>query len=237
MSKKSLKIAIAIDGFSSTGKSTVAKRLAKELGYIYIDTGAMYRAVTLYAIQHKLITDSTPNKELLIKKLREIKLSFKWNETLGFAEMYLNGKNVEKEIRGMEVSNLVSPIAAISEVRSYLVRLQREMGEKKGVVMDGRDIGSVVLPDAELKIFLIADPKIRTERRLLEMREKGENIDFNTIYNNVLERDYIDSTRADSPLIKTPDAIEIDASRIDKEEQFNRVMYLAQKAIQKANKK
>lgn len=231
MSKKLPKITIAIDGYSSTGKSTVAKSLAKTLEYVYIDTGAMYRAVTFYALQNDLISKSKIDKEAIINSLKNIKLEFKFNDKLGFAEMYLNGKNIESAIRTMEVSDFVSPVAAIPEVRKFLVSLQQKMGEAKGVVMDGRDIGSVVLPDAELKIFLIADAKIRAERRLLEMQEKGQEVAFDTIYKNVLERDHIDSTRADSPLIKVKDAIEIDASAINKEEQFQKILSLAHQTI------
>jgi len=231
MTQKLPKITIAIDGFSSTGKSTVAKQLAKELGYVYVDTGAMYRAITLYAIQHNMIGQGFFDQSLLIKSLPEIQLAFKFNEKLGFGEMYLNENNVEKEIRSLQVSDFVSLVAEVSEVRSYLVKLQREMGKNKAVVMDGRDIGSVVFPDAELKVFLIADPKIRAERRLLEMKEKGDYVDFESIYSNIVERDKIDSTRSDSPLVKVSDAIEVDASNINKEEQFSRILQLAHKAI------
>ncbi len=231
MSKSLPKITIAIDGFSSTGKSTVAKQLAKELGYVYVDTGAMYRAITFYALKNKLIDTNNFDKVGLINSLKRIFLQFRYNKELGFAEMFLNEKNIEKEIRSIEVSNFVSPVAAIPEVRKYLVEQQREMGKEKGVVMDGRDIGSVVFPDAELKIFLTADAKIRAERRLLEMQEKNQKADFETIYNNLMERDEIDSNRADSPLVKVKDAIVIDASYINKEEQFNKVLSLAHKAI------
>ncbi len=233
MSTNSPKITIAIDGYSSTGKSTVAKRLAKELNYIYVDTGAMYRAVTLYALQQNYITKKKFDKKSLIKNLSAIKLAFKYNKKLGFAEMFLNGKNIEEAIRSIRVSNFVSPIATVPEVRKYLVKIQRKIGKDKGVVMDGRDIGSVVFPDAELKIFLTADPKIRAERRLLEFQEKGLDADFDIIYNNVVERDEIDSTRADSPLIKVADAIEIDASNINKEEQFQQVLNLAKNTLTK----
>ena len=231
MSKKLPKITIAIDGFSSTGKSTVAKQLANELGYVYVDTGAMYRAITLYAIQNDCINEEIFNKIKLVSSLNKIHLYFEFNRELGFGEMYLNDKNIEKEIRTLQVSNFVSPVAAVSEVRAYLVDLQREMGKNKGVVMDGRDIGSVVFPDAELKIFLTADPKIRAERRLLEMQETGDEVDFDSIYKNIVERDRIDSSRSDSPLVKVSDAIEIDASYINKDEQFQKVLSLAHKAI------
>jgi cytidylate kinase len=227
MLEKQSKITIAIDGFSSTGKSTVAKRLAKELGYIYVDTGAMYRAVTLYALDNNFINETLFDKEALLNNLHKISLSFKFNEKLGFAEMYLNEINVEKEIRSLRVSNYVSPVAEISKVRKLLVKLQRNLGKNKGVVMDGRDIGSVVFPDAELKIFLNANPKIRAERRLLELKQKGFKGDFDEILQNVINRDQIDSTREDSPLIKVADSIEIDVSYIDKEEQFQKILSLA----------
>jgi len=228
---KNNKITIAIDGFSSTGKSTVAKRLAKELGYIYVDTGAMYRAVTFYALEHKMISAESFDKNALIASLDKIEIKFQFNKKLGFSEMYLNGTNIENEIRGIRVSSFVSPVATISAVRRFLVEKQREMGVDKGIVMDGRDIGSVVFPNAALKIFLTADPKIRAERRLLEMQEKGLKADFKAILKNVEERDRIDSTRADSPLIKVEDAILIDASNIDKEEQFQLILAHAQQAI------
>jgi len=231
MSKTLPKITIAIDGFSSTGKSTVAKKLAKELGYIYVDTGAMYRAITLYAIQNKFIGNAYFKKDVLIKSLPNILIAFVFNKDLGFAEMFLNHNNVENAIRTIEVSNYVSQVAEVSAVRKYLVELQRQMGKNKGVVMDGRDIGSVVFPNAELKIFLTADPKIRANRRLLEMNEKGELVDFDTIYKNIIDRDQIDSNRLDSPLIIVDDAIEIDASNINKEEQFTKILGLAHKVI------
>lgn len=225
------KITIAIDGYSSTGKSTVAKRLAKELGYVYVDTGAMYRAVTLYALQQKYISEGYFDKQALISDLSKIQLDFKFTKEKGFAEMFLNETNVEKEIRSMHVSSFVSPVATISEVRKYLVKMQRKMGEHKAVVMDGRDIGSVVFPNAELKIFLTAGAKIRAERRLLEIQEKGLEGEFESIYKNVVERDRIDSTRTDSPLIRVKDAIEIDASYLNREQQFQKVLSLAHKAI------
>ena len=231
MLKNKPKITIAIDGFSSTGKSTVAKRLSKELAYIYIDTGAMYRAVTLYAMDHGFISDKNFDKQALINSLNQINLTFTYNQSLGFAEIYLNGNKVENEIRTLKVSNLVSPVATVSEVRKYLVKIQRKLGNDKGVVMDGRDIGSVVFPDAELKIFLTADAKIRAERRLIELKEKGFEGNFDEILKNVKDRDRIDSSRADSPLMMVDDAIEIDVSYIDREEQFQKVLALANKAI------
>jgi cytidylate kinase len=225
------KITIAIDGFSSTGKSTVAKRLAKELHYIYVDTGAMYRAVTLYGLEEGFIDKDKFDIKGLVESLKKIHIQFKYNKELGFAEMFLNDKNVEREIRSLHISNFVSPVAAVPEVRKYLVELQRKMGKGKAVVMDGRDIGSVVFPDAELKIFLTADAKVRAERRYLEMQEKNIKADFKTIYDNLIKRDEIDSNRTDSPLVKVADAVEIDATNINKEEQFNSVLILAHKAI------
>ena len=225
------KITIAIDGHSSTGKSTLAKRLAKELHYVYVDTGAMYRAVTLYAIQQKIITETSFNSEELIHKLKEVYLSFKFNPDLGFAEMYLNDVNVEKEIRTMEVSNLVSKVAEVSEIRSKLVRQQQHYGIAKGVVMDGRDIGTVVFPDAELKIFMTASPEIRARRRYLEMLANGADISYEEVLKNVTDRDRIDSTRSDSPLMKAADAVEIDNSDLTEEEQFRLILKLAVERI------
>ncbi len=218
------KITIAIDGFSSTGKSTLAKELAKHLGYIYVDTGAMYRAVTFFAMQKGYIGQTIFDKDSLIKSLKDIKLTFKFNADLGFAEMYLNGVNVETEIRTIEVSNYVSKVAEISEVRSKLVEQQQEMGKNKGIVMDGRDIGTIVFPDAELKIFMTASPLIRAERRFNELQKKGDKVTFDEVLKNVEERDYIDTHRKDSPLVKASDAIEFDNSNISKEEQFAKVL-------------
>ena len=225
------KITIAIDGFSSTGKSTVAKQLANKLRYIYVDSGAMYRAVTLYAMQHKLVSDHTFEKTKLINELNKINLIFKFNKQLGFAEIYLNSINVEKEIRTIEVSEQVSKIATVPEVRKKLVEQQQLMGANKGVVMDGRDIGTVVFPEAELKIFMNASAKKRAERRYKEMTERGDEVTFEEILKNVEYRDYIDSTREDSPLIKAMDAIEIDNSELTKEEQFEQIYKLAVQKI------
>ncbi len=235
MKEKSSKITIAIDGYSSTGKSTVAKQIAKALGYVYVDTGAMYRAVTYYALQNGLFAQDKLNREKLIASLQHIHLKFIFNAEKGFGEMYLNGLNIENEIRSMYVSNHVSEVATVKEVRSYLVKLQREMGKDKGVIMDGRDIGSVVFPDAELKVFLTADAKIRAERRWLELTQKGENPNLDEIYQNVVERDHIDSSREESPLTKTSDAIAIDVTHINKEQQFQKIYELAMERIQ--NKK
>lgn len=225
------KITIAIDGFSSTGKSTVAKQLANKLTYIYVDSGAMYRAVTLYAMQHKLVSDYTFEKMKLINELNKINLTFKFNKQLGFAEIYLNGINVEKEIRTIEVSEQVSKIATVPEVRKKLVEQQQLMGANKGVVMDGRDIGTVVFPEAELKIFMNASAYKRAERRYKELTERGDEVTFEEILKNVEYRDYIDSTREDSPLIKAMDAIEIDNSELTKEEQFEQIYRLAVQKI------
>lgn len=220
------KITIAIDGYSSTGKSTLAKQLAKHLGYVYVDTGAMYRAVTYFAMEHGYINAESFDKESLIQSLPSVKLEFHFNPELGFAEMYLNGTNVEQEIRTIEVSNFVSKISEVSEVRAKLVEQQQQMGKGKGIVMDGRDIGTVVFPDAELKIFMTASPETRAQRRYDELQSKGQNVPFLEVLKNVQERDYIDSHREDSPLRKADDAIEIDNSHLNREEQFEAVLDL-----------
>ncbi|OSY87837.1 cytidylate kinase [Tenacibaculum holothuriorum] len=220
------KITIAIDGFSSTGKSTIAKQLAKQLGYIYVDTGAMYRAVTLYAMQHDYINEVSFNKESLINDLNNISLSFKFNSDLGFAEMFLNNINVEKEIRTIEVSKLVSQVSTVSEVRKKLVSEQQEMGKNKGIVMDGRDIGTVVFPDAELKLFMTASADKRAKRRYKELIDRGDKVNYEEILHNVQERDRIDSTRKDSPLIVANDAVEFDNSDMGLKEQFERILSL-----------
>lgn len=220
------KITIAIDGFSSTGKSTIAKELARYLGYIYVDTGAMYRAVSLYALQQNIIGKDHFEVARLIQELPNITLQFQYNEKLGFAEMYLNGVNVEKEIRTLEVSGYVSRVAEISEVRAKLVQQQQEMGKNKGVVMDGRDIGTVVFPDAELKIFMTASPATRAQRRFDELTAKGDAVHYDEVLENVIQRDHIDTNRKDSPLVKAEDAIEIDNSHLTREEQFDTVLEL-----------
>lgn len=222
-------ITIAIDGFSSTGKSTLAKQLAKYLGYVYVDTGAMYRAVTLYAMQKGLVSETHLDQSGLIKNLPAIKLYFVYNSNLGFAEMFLNDVNVENEIRTIDVSRLVSKIAEISEVRSKLVEQQQEMGLKKAIVMDGRDIGTVVFPDAELKLFMTASPHTRAQRRYDELIEKGQKVTYDEVLQNVQERDYIDTHREDSPLVKATDAIEIDNSTLTRKEQFDLVLDLIDK--------
>lgn len=221
-------ITIAIDGFSSTGKSTLAKQLAKRLSYIYVDTGAMYRAVTLFAMENKFITSDTFYFEKLEKELPNIVLDFKFNIDLGFAEIYLNGLNVENKIRFLAVSKQVSKVSAISSVRRKLVIEQQEMGKNKGIVMDGRDIGTVVFPDAELKIFMTASADVRAERRYNELIDKGDNVNYEEILKNVVERDLLDSTREDSPLIKAKDAIEIDNSDLSIEAQFDQIYSLIQ---------
>jgi cytidylate kinase len=226
------KITIAIDGFSSTGKSTLAKQLAKHLGYVYVDTGAMYRAIALFAMQNGYINSELFDKEKLIASLPSIKLQFKFNSDLGFAEMYLNDTNVEKEIRTIEVSSFVSKVAEISEVRAKLVEQQKEMGKDKGVVMDGRDIGTVVFPDAELKIFMTASAATRAQRRYDELTEKGDDVSFEEVLHNVEERDYIDTHRDNSPLVRAEDAIEIDNSYLSREEQFDVVLGLVNEIIE-----
>ena len=220
------KITIAIDGFSSTGKSTLAKQLATHLGYVYVDTGAMYRAVAFFAMQNGFINDEFFDKESLIKSLPFIKLQFKFNADLGFAEIYLNKVNVETEIRTIEVSSFVSKVAEVSEVRTKLVEQQKEMGKDKGIVMDGRDIGTVVFPDAELKIFMTASATTRAQRRYDELVAKGDRETFEEVLKNVEERDYIDTHREDSPLVMAEDAIEIDNSHLNRKEQFELVLEL-----------
>jgi cytidylate kinase len=225
------KITIAIDGFSSTGKSTLAKQLANHLGYVYVDTGAMYRAVTFFAMQNGYINADSFDKETLINSLPSIKLQFKFNPDLGFAEMYLNDVNVEKEIRTIEVSNFVSKVAEISEVRAKLVEQQKEMGKNKAIVMDGRDIGTVVFPDAELKIFMTAGADTRAQRRFDELEEKGDSVTYEEVLKNVEERDYIDTHRKDSPLVMADNAIEIDNSYLTREEQFKVVLDLVDEVV------
>ena len=214
------KIIIAIDGFSSCGKSTMAKDLAHELGYIYVDTGAMYRCVALYALQHKLfLKDGEINIPELEATMPNINISFKLNKETGRPDTYLNNENVENKIRTMEVSSHVSSIAAIPFIREALVAQQQKMGKDKAIVMDGRDIGTVVFPNAELKIFVTASPEVRAQRRYDELMEKGMEADYNEILENVKQRDYIDSHRDVSPLRKADDAIELDNSNISIEEQ------------------
>lgn len=224
------KITIAIDGYSSTGKSTVAKQLADWLEYVYVDSGAMYRAITLYAIEHGFISETSFLSEELIKHLPKISLTFVKNPE-GKSEIHLNGRNVETQIRTMQVSEFVSPIATISEVRSKLVQQQQKFGEEKGVVMDGRDIGTVVFPNAELKIFMSATAEQRATRRFKELLERGDTVTYEEVLHNVQERDTIDTTREDSPLRKAQDAIEIDNSEMNLEDQFHIILQLAKDRI------
>ncbi len=213
------KIIIAIDGHSSSGKSTMAKDLAREIGYIYIDTGAMYRAVTLYCLRKGYIQGDTIQEEALKADLDQMDISFRYNAETGRPDTYLNGEKVEKEIRSMEVADKVSLIAALGFVRRAMVAKQQEMGKAKGIVMDGRDIGTVVFPDAELKVFVTASPEVRARRRLEELQAKGEQTTYEEVLANVKKRDYIDSTREESPLRQAPDALVLDNSEMTIPEQ------------------
>lgn len=212
------KIIVAIDGFSSCGKSTMAKELARYAGYIYVDTGAMYRAVALFALRNGWMNDEEISETELKNHISDIKITFKTNES-GLQETFLNGENVEKQIRTLEVANGASRISAIGFVRREMVRQQQAMGIEKGIVMDGRDIGTVVFPDADLKIYLTASPEVRAQRRYDELKAKGENVDFEEVLANVRERDFRDTNRAESPLYKAADAIEIDNSHLTLQEQ------------------
>ncbi len=218
------KIIVAIDGHSSCGKSTIARALAVRFGYVFIDSGAMYRAVTLFALRRNLISDGVVKREELINLLPEIKIEFIYNPASQKSDMYLNGENVEEEIRQLLVSQNVSPVATIAEVRQAMVRLQQEMGRKKGIVMDGRDIGTAVFPDAELKFFVTASTEIRAKRRFDELSAKGETVSYEEILKNIQERDRIDSTRAASPLRKADDALVLDNSFMTQEEQLDWVI-------------
>ncbi len=214
------KIIIAIDGHSSCGKSTMAKSIAQKLGYIYIDSGAMYRVVTLVALRKGFIKNGNPDIQKVISELPNIKITFKWDEKLGKNTTFLNGENVEEEIRQLEVSQNVSPISTIAEVRHEMVKQQRANGLNKGIVMDGRDIGTVVFPDAELKIFMTASPEIRAKRRYDELTEKGQVVNFEEILKNVEGRDKIDSSREHSPLKEASDSLILDNSNLTREEQL-----------------
>lgn len=219
------KITIAIDGHSSCGKSTMAKDLARKIGYVYVDTGAMYRAVTLYALRNNLFdADGGIKEDELKSRMGDISISFRLNTATGRPDTYLNGENVEQEIRTMQVSNRVSPIAALPFVRQALVAQQQAMGKENGVVMDGRDIGTTVFPDAELKVFVTASAEVRAQRRYDELKAKGIQADYNDILKNVQERDYIDSHRPTSPLRKADDAIELDNSNMTVDEQNDWLM-------------
>lgn len=226
------KIVIAIDGHSSCGKSTMAKKLAKDLGYIYVDTGAMYRTVTLYALRQQLFeADGNVKAEELKQQMGQIEVSFALNPESGLPEALLNGENVEREIRGMEVSSHVSPIAALPFVREAMVDQQRRMGEAKGIVMDGRDIGTTVFPQAELKVFVTASAEVRAQRRYDELQAKGMPADYEDILKNVQDRDYIDSHREVSPLRQADDALLLDNSHLTREEKQQWLMEKAQTVI------
>lgn len=226
------KIIIALDGHSACGKSTLAKLMAKELGYIYVDSGAMYRAVTYYLLENNIIkTNKTFNQQNVIEALDDINISFNYNRVTGQSETYLNGICVEDEIRTLDVSKNVSKISTIPEVRAKLVELQQRIGKNKGIVMDGRDIGTVVFPNADLKLWITASNEVRAARRYKEMLERGHNVSLDEVVKNVLERDRIDSTREVSPLIKAEDAIEIDNSTLSKEETLQVAMRLVNQTL------
>ena len=214
------KIIIAIDGFSSCGKSTFAKAIAAKLGYIFIDTGAMYRAVTLYALEHGAIVGGEVNQPMLVELLPEVNISFVFNPERGASDIYVNGEFAEDRIRGIEVSNCVSKVSQILQVREKLVAMQQQMGQSRGVVMDGRDIGTVVFPDAELKLFMTADARVRAERRYAELKAKGDAVTFDEVLENVISRDEADVNRAISPLRRADDAVELDNSYMSVEEQM-----------------
>ncbi|NEW81076.1 MAG: (d)CMP kinase [Mariniphaga sp.] len=218
------KIIIAIDGHSSCGKSTVAKAIAQKLNYIFIDSGAMYRAVTLYCLRHNLINNGIVNIPELRANLGKIKVSFSFNDKTNHNDIWLNGENVEQEIRLLTVSQNVSPVAAVAEVRHLLVALQQEMGKSKGIVMDGRDIGTVVFPEAELKLFMTAQPDVRAKRRFDELTAKGERVSYDEIKANIIGRDRYDETRDESPLRKADDAIIMDNSYMTREEQLEWIL-------------
>lgn len=214
------KIVIALDGFSSCGKSTFAKAIASRLGYIFIDTGAMYRAVTLHALQSGAIAGGVVDEEAIVRSLDDIAITFRFNPLRGASDIYVNGELVEGKIRTIEVSNFVSAVSSIREVREKLVAMQQEMGRSRGVVMDGRDIGTVVFPDAELKIYMTADPRVRAERRYAELQAKGDDVSFDEVLENVISRDKADMSRKISPLRQAEDAIVLDNSYMTVEEQM-----------------
>ncbi len=225
------RITIAIDGYSSCGKSTLAKQLAKKLSCSYIDSGAMYRAVALWCLENNAIENGVPDTEKIISNLDNIKIEFRFHPEIQSSQTYLNGRNIEKEIRGMAVSEIVSKISSIKEVRQKMVALQRKFGEDKGVVMDGRDIGSIVFPNAELKLFMTADPAIRAKRRYDELKAKGTEVSMEQIAENLRLRDYEDTTRKENPLIQATDAVVLDNSNLTPEEQFEIALRLANERI------
>jgi CMP/dCMP kinase len=229
MARNLPKIIIAIDGHSSCGKSTVAREIARRLNYIFIDSGAMYRAVTLYCLRNNIVVNGIVDREKLLAHLDSIKVYFQMNSQNQHNDIWLNGENVEDEIRLLEVSQHVSPVAAVAEVRHLLVSLQHEMGLAKGIVMDGRDIGTVVFPNAELKIFMTARPDIRAQRRYDELTAKGEKVTYEEVMANVIERDRYDETREQSPLRKASDAVVLDNSFMTREEQLEWVLTLVSK--------
>ena len=220
MENNTQKIVIAIDGFSSCGKSTFAKAIAARLGYIFIDTGAMYRAVTLYALEQGAIVEGKVDEAAVVALLPEVNITFKFNAERGASDVYVNGELAEGKIRSIEVSNCVSSVSSIREVREKLVAMQQQMGRERGVVMDGRDIGTVVFPDAELKIFMTAEPKVRAERRYAELTAKGDKVTMEEILENVISRDKADMERAISPLRQAEDAVVLDNSYMSVEEQM-----------------
>ena len=227
------KIIIALDGFSSCGKSTFAKSIAQRLGYIFIDTGAMYRAVTLYSLEHGAIRSGMIDEEAVIKLLPEMSVAFRFNPERGASDIYVNGDRVEGKIRTIEVSNCVSGVSAIPIVREKLVALQQEMGRQKGVVMDGRDIGTTVFPSAEIKLFMTADPKVRAQRRYDELTAKGDKVSFDEVLENVISRDNADMNRSVSPLRKADDAIVLDNSYMTVEEQMEWFLKLFEEVTSK----
>ena len=225
------KIVIAIDGHSSTGKSTVAKQLANHLNYIYVDTGAMYRAITLFAHDNNWIEGDSLNETALVEKLSEVSISFQLNPDTQKSEVFLNGTNVEDQIRDLIISSKVSLVAQVPQVREKLVEIQQQMGKEKGIVMDGRDIGTVVFPNAELKLFMTASPEIRAQRRYDELKSKGDSVSYDDIFENVMHRDKLDSERTHSPLKQADDAVLVDNSNLSQEAQFEFILDLINKKL------
>lgn len=230
-------LTIAIDGFSSCGKSTLAKALSAKLGYVFIDTGAMYRGVTLYLIEEGIISKERFAEEQIIHELASISIRFEKNTLTGKSELVLNERNVENLIRLPHVAQLVSPVATVKAVRQKLVAEQREMGKNGGVIMDGRDIGSVVFPDAEVKLFITADPDVRAQRRFLELTEQGVDVTFEEIKDNLMQRDHIDSTRKESPLVQPDDAIVIDTTHLTPDEQLEKALLIIDQKLIRSRKK